>query len=102
MTLCVRKKSDTLKLVLGLTDNIDVNAQNKDGDTALLHCCSINNSILCADILLNDRRCDRTIVNHDGHTAESLARSRGCHILADHIAAAAAAADDASNAQQRQ
>lgn len=85
--------NNDVKLVERILQYPDVNVNNVDheGDTALhmciYHCCSddINDEFECLKLLLDYDSCDKSIKNADGHTAESLARSKGYEHIANYI-----------------
>lgn len=83
MVHCTRYNYHIIRRLLQISD-INVNAQNCKGNTAL-HVCAIYGYRQGAELLLDDHRCDKYMKNTSKLTAETLARSRGFVELADLI-----------------
>lgn len=85
MIACARNQSNIVKKLLSKPD-IDINHQCSEHRDTALHWCAYREFKECAEILLDDPRCDKAVVNRSGNTAEALARLVGNHQVADLIA----------------
>merc|ERR1712142_826870 len=78
MSAAVKKRTDTLKLLLSKPD-VDLSLQDNYGNTAITHA-SYSNNVDCLKLLLLHPKCTKAIVeikDNGGKTAEMYAKSRG-------------------------
>lgn len=83
MYACIHDDQNEIRRILQHSE-YDINVCNCIGNT-VLHICAIYGRQQCAELILDDYRCDKSITNEDGQTAESFARVRGYMDLADFI-----------------
>lgn len=83
MDACYLDHREKVLLLLQYQD-ININDQNFEGYTAL-HICVISESNKCLELILNDGRCDKTILYNEGLSAECIAISMGNNTVAEYI-----------------
>lgn len=77
-------KKNIIQLLL--SHGADINSKDKNGFTLLHHMIVSNNKDIMERVsFLLDHGIDKTIRNNEGYTAESFARSKGLHDVAEYI-----------------